>query len=146
MSANKKAQAEPRTRPDAIERGAVKREWNAVFSRMLIEARAQFPNDGVAAHRLAVSEADRIMRMQAAASASSRSSQEILVDQAFLEIFGGSIGGAGGRLVMVETFADRVIARGMDGKLYRVSYVAGTDGVKFGAPQLVENLADEQRR
>src|SRR5437899_473811 len=110
MNANDNAQAvmdrlfgvgerEPRTRPDAVERGAVKPGWNAVFSRMLVEAREKFPNDGVAAHRFAVSEADRIMRMQAAASASSRSSQEILVDIAFLEIFGGTSGGVGGRLV-----------------------------------------------
>ncbi len=120
-----------------------KPEWNAVYSQALIQARSLFPNDDVARHRFAAGNADRVMRMSAG-RASSRDSQNILVDQAFVEVFGGISGGAGGRLVMVETFPDRVIARGMNDKLYRVSYVAGMDGVKFGAPQLVENLADER--
>jgi len=50
------------------------------------------------------------------------------------------------RLTRIETFSDRVIARGGDGKLYQVPYTVGMDGVTFGASRQIENLADEQQR
>jgi len=81
--------------------------------------------------------ADRVMQMSAG-RASSQHSQEILVDQAFLEIFGGITGGAAGRLLMVETYPDRIVARGMDGRLYEVNYTTGIDGVTFARPQEVQ--------
>ena len=109
-----------------------------VYTQALAAARAAFPNDGVAAHRAAMRAVDRAARVSAAASAPSRTSQEILVDQAFLEAFGG-------RPVRVETFSDRIIARGLDGALYKVPYTVSMDGVTFGTPQMVDNLADEQQ-
>jgi hypothetical protein len=136
---------EPRTRPEDIDRGVVKPGRNAVYSRALLEARELFPDDGIAAHRFAEREAERVMRITEAAATSSRRSQKLLVDQAFLEIFGGLTGGAGGRLEAIEFLPDRVIARGMAGKLYRVPYTVSAEGVAFGAPQMVENLADEQQ-
>ena len=46
---------------------------------------------------------------------------------------------------MVATFPDRVIARGIDGKLYKVPYTVSAEGVTFGAPQMIDNLGDEQQ-
>ncbi len=126
-------------------RGGAKPGWDEVYTEALAEARSLYPTDGLAAHRAATATADRVMRMNAS-RASSRSSQEILVDAAFVEIFGGIAGGAGGRFVMVETFPDRVIARGLDGKFYKITYSVGIDGVTFGAPQVIDDLADEQQR
>lgn len=105
---------------------------NELYSRSLLEARALFPNDTVAQHRFAEREATRIMQVRAAASAPLHHSQKILVDQAFLEIFGG------GTASIVTTFPDHLIARGRDGKAYRISYTAGISGVVFGDPQEVD--------
>ncbi len=149
MSGNDNAQAamdelfgvrEPRInveRPAGYD-GDVKPGRNAFYSRALVEARELFPNDGVAQHRFAERDADRVMRITEAAATSSRRSRKLLVDQAFVEVFGGL-------LTAIETFPDRIIARGVDGKLVKVSYSVGMDGVTFGAPQIVENLADEQQ-
>jgi hypothetical protein len=135
------------TRPTIVERAVLldaRPTRNAMYTHALTEAQTQFPNDALAQHRFAEREADRVMRTNAA-RASSRDSQEILVDQAFLEVFGGIAGGAGARLVAIETFPDRIIARGVDSKLVKVPYAVGIDGVTFGTPQMVENLADEQQ-
>ncbi len=106
---------------------------NEVYSRALLEGRERFPNDGIAAHRFAEAQAARIMQVRAsAASAPLHHSEKILVDVAFIEIFGGA--GAS----MVATFPDHVIARGRDGKFYRIAYTAGISGVTFGDPQEVE--------
>src|SRR5580765_3329803 len=79
---------------------------NEIYSRALLEARERFPNDGVAQHRFAEREAVRSMQIRAAAAGASLDhSQKILVDVAFLEVFGG----AGASLV--ATFPDFVIAR-----------------------------------
>jgi hypothetical protein len=105
---------------------------NEIYSRALLEARERFPNDGIAAHRFAEAEASRVMRVRAAASVSLHHSEKILVDVAFLEVFGG----AGASLV--AAFTDHVLARGRDGKFYRIGYTAGISGVTFGDPQEVE--------
>jgi hypothetical protein len=131
----------------AVERAVLldaKPTWNTAYTHAFSAAQTQFPNDAVAQLRFAERDADRVMRMNAA-RASSRHSQAILVDQAFLEVFGGLAGGAGARLVAIETFPDRIIARGVDGKLVKVPYAAGIDGVTFGTPQIVENLGEEQQ-
>lgn len=113
-------------------RGDAKPGRDEVYSRKLVEGRALFPDDGVAAHRFAEREATRIMQASAAAaSAPLYHSQKILVDVAFLETFGGA--GAS----MIATFPDHIIARGRDGKFYRISYTAGISGVAFDEPQEV---------
>jgi hypothetical protein len=143
MSERNKAQAardqlfEPQIIVNLPGQGDAKSGLN-VYTQALAAARTAFPNDGVAAHRAATRAVDRAARMSAAARAPSRASQEILLDRAFLEAFGG-------RPVRVETFSDRVIARGIDGALYKVPYTVSAEGVTFGAPQIVENLADEQQ-
>ncbi len=136
---------ESRTGTERAGRGGSKPGWDEVYTKALIESSTIYPNDDLAAHRAATATADRVMRMSAGRT-SSRSSQEILVDSAFIEIFGGISGGAGSRFIMVETFPDRIIARGLDGKFYRITYSVGIDGVTFGAPQAIDDLADEQQR
>jgi len=125
----------------------VKPGRNALYSRALLEARTLFPNDGVAQHRFAERSAARPLQVSASASAPLGHSDKILLDQAFFDFFVFGKGASGGRgpLSAIETFPDRIVARGADGKLYRVTYTVGMDGVTFGAPQLVENLADEQQ-
>ncbi len=143
MSERNKAQAaldqlfEPQIIVNLPGQGDAKSGLN-VYTQALAAARAAFPNDGVAAHRAAMRAVDRATRVSAAASAPSRTSQEILLDRAFLEAFGG-------RPVRIETFSDRIVARGIDGALYKVPYTVSMDGVAFGTPQVIDNLADEQR-
>jgi len=123
---------------------SAKPERNATYSRALLEARSLFPNDETAQNRFAERSADRALQMSAAAKSPARRSEKILLDEAFLDVFGGITGGAGMRLTTVETHPDRVIGRGVDGKLYQVPYATEIDGITFGSPQLIENLADVQ--
>ena len=117
---------------------------NEVYSRALLEGRERFPNDGVAAHRFAEREAARIMQVRAAASTSPDSSQQI-IDQALLDAFGEDSGGRG-RLSHVQTFPDHVIARGANGKLYKINHAVKDGSVQFGDPQEIEQADGEQQQ
>jgi len=114
--------------------------WNKVYSEALVAARAECPNDSLAQHRIAERAADRAMHTIKAAKASSRDSQKLLVDQAFLEVFGSETAGGRGPFLAVEFFPDRVLARGADGRLYDISYAVGVNGVTFGGPELASSI------
>src|SRR6266850_3452238 len=123
-----------------VQTGARKNEnptWNTFYTEALVAAQGEYPGDPIAQRRVAERAADRAMHVIKAAKASSRDSQKLLVDQAFLEVFGNKAAGGRGPFLAVEFFPDRVLACGADGKLYEVSYTVGIDGVTFGNPQLV---------
>jgi len=114
-------------------------KWKSVFTQALIEAQTLFPDDGVARHRYAERDADRVMRV----SASKAASRKILVDQAFLDVFGADDSAGLGPFLEIEIFPDHVVARGADGKIHRINYsLSKTGGVTFGQPQEIEQTAD----
>jgi len=121
-----------------------KPERNATYSQALLEAHSLFPNDETAQNRFAERSSARTLQMRAAAKTPARHSQKILLDEAFLDVFGGITGGAGVRLTAVETHPDRVVGRGPDGKLYQVPYAVEIDGITFGVPQQIAQIGDEQ--
>jgi hypothetical protein len=125
-----------------VQAGARKNEkptWNTFYSDALLAAQAENTNDSLAQHRIAERAADRAMHLIKAAKASANHSQKLLVDQAFLEVFGNEAGGRG-PFVAVEFFPDRILARGADGRLYDIGYVVGINGVTFDNPQLASSV------
>src|SRR5882724_5956757 len=114
MSANDNAQAamdrlfgvkEPRInieRPAGFDHATPGR--NAFYSRALLEARSLFPDDAIARHRFAEREADRLVRMSAAANTASRHSDKVLVDVAFIEVFGQGRDAYAGKPFLIATF------------------------------------------
>lgn len=44
-------------------------EWNKAYSAALIDAQAEYPNDSIARHRMAMGVADRVMRIKASRKA-----------------------------------------------------------------------------
>jgi len=149
MSENDKAQdamdrllgiGGPRTVPEPSGQSAtVKPDRNAVYTKALIEAQALYPNDGIARHRYAMRAADRVGLMHLHPGRTPSEEERKTIDAALLEAFPEDTAGERGRLSIVEEFPDHITARGVDGKLYMISYTVKDGGVlTFGSPQEVE--------
>jgi hypothetical protein len=130
--------------------GDAKSRRNLVYSQALVAALAAFPGDGVAAHRAAMRAADaadrrKPMRTESPTFPRTPSEEERkAIDAGLLEAFPEETAGDRGRLSIVQEFPDHIVARGADGKLYKITYTfKDGSGVTFGAPQIAESTDEE---
>ena len=114
------------------------------YSRALIDAQAQYPNDGVAAHRAAMRAADRVMRMHLHTGSRPTEEHQKIIDAALLAAFPEDTAGERGRLSIVKEFPDYILARGADGELHKISYTMKDGGVTFGKPEEVEEGPEDE--
>jgi hypothetical protein len=133
---------EHRTTAERASRSAAKPGRNAVYSQALAEAQTLYPNDGVAAHRVAMRAADRATRMHPGSTPTEEARKQI--DAALLAAFPEDTGERG-RLSIVKEFPDHIIARGADGELYRIDYtMKDGGGVTFGTPEEIEEGPEDE--
>ncbi len=129
----------PRTVPERSgQSAAAKPDRNAVYTKALAEARSLFPNDGIARHRYAMRAADRVGLMHLHPGRTPSEEERKTIDAALLDAFPEDTAGERGRLSIVEEFPDHITARGVNGKLYTISYTMKAGVLSFGTPQEVE--------
>jgi hypothetical protein len=124
-----------------------RRERNILYSRALVEAQAAYPNDGVAAHRMAMRVAAAADRRKPMSTGRTPSEEERkTIDAALLEAFPEDTAGERGRLSIVQEFPDHITARGGDGELYKIDFTValGVKNFTFGTPEEIEDGPEDE--